>query len=117
GAVGAELLDILAARGVAASRLRILASPRSAGTRVAYNGGELTVEAVGPHSFDGVDIALFSAGASVSREWTPVAVEAGARVIDNSSAFRMDAHVPLVVPEINASAIGAAPVIANPNCS
>jgi aspartate-semialdehyde dehydrogenase len=84
---------------------------------VPFRGQTLTVEEVGPKSFDGIDIALFSAGASSSREWAPVATKAGARVVDNSSAFRMDAGVPLVVPEVNPTAIGDAKVIANPNCS
>ncbi len=117
GAVGHEFLDILAARGVAPENLRLLASARSAGAKLHYRGRELAVEEAGRDSFGGIDIALFSAGASVSRRWAPVAVEAGARVVDNSSAFRMDAAVPLVIPEINPGAIGDARVIANPNCS
>jgi len=77
----------------------------------------LEVEEVAERSFDGIDLALFSPGASVSRRWAAVAIEAGARVVDNSSAFRMDPHVPLVIPEINPQAIGDAPLVANPNCS
>ncbi len=117
GAVGQEFLDILHARGVPCENLRLLASARSAGQKVTYAGRELTVQEVRADSFHGIDIALFSAGASVSRQWAPVAVEAGAYVVDNSSAFRMDAGVPLVVPEINPKAIGDARIIANPNCS
>ncbi len=117
GAVGQEFLQILGERDFAIGTLRLLASSRSAGTKVPFRGQTLTVEEVGPKSFDGIDIALFSAGASSSREWAPVATKAGARVVDNSSAFRMDAGVPLVVPEVNPAAIGDAKVIANPNCS
>lgn len=117
GAVGQEFLDILHARGVPSDNLHLLASARSAGQKVTYAGRELTVQEVRADSFHGIDIALFSAGASVSRQWAPVAVEAGAYVVDNSSAFRMDAGVPLVVPEINPQAIGDARIIANPNCS
>jgi aspartate-semialdehyde dehydrogenase len=117
GAVGQEFLSILAQRGVPAGNLRLLASARSAGKKIAYSGQELIVHETGPQSFDGIDIGLFSAGASISRQWAPTAVKAGARVVDNSSAFRMDAGVPLVVPEINPGAIGSAPIIANPNCS
>lgn len=117
GAVGQEFLQILGERDFPIGTLRLLASSRSAGTKVPFRGQTLTVEEVGPKSFDGIDIALFSAGASSSREWAPVATKAGARVVDNSSAFRMDAGVPLVVPEVNPTAIGDAKVIANPNCS
>lgn len=117
GAVGREFLAILAERRAEIGSLRLLASARSAGQVVEFRGQPIRVEEVGPRSFDGVDIGLFSAGASVSKTWAPVAVAAGARVIDNSSAFRMDADVPLVVPEINPQAIGDARVIANPNCS
>ncbi|MCA9254004.1 MAG: aspartate-semialdehyde dehydrogenase, partial [Phycisphaerales bacterium] len=117
GAVGLEFLHLLAERRVAPSNLRLLASARSAGRKMPYAGGELPVEQVGPDSFRDIDIALFSAGGSTSREWAPVAVAAGARVVDNSSAFRMDEGVPLVIPEVNPEAIGDAKVIANPNCS
>jgi len=117
GAVGLEFLQLLAERRVAPSNLRLLASARSAGRKMPYTGGELPVEQVGPDSFRDIDIALFSAGGSTSREWAPVAVAAGARVVDNSSAFRMDEGVPLVIPEVNPEAIGDAKVIANPNCS
>ncbi|MEK6644150.1 MAG: aspartate-semialdehyde dehydrogenase [Planctomycetota bacterium] len=117
GAVGQEFLAILAERATPMKSLRLLASPRSAGKTVNFRGEAILIEAVGPRSFDGVDIALFSAGASVSKEWAPVAVKAGAVVIDNSSAFRMDPEMPLVIPEINPQAIGGARIIANPNCS
>jgi aspartate-semialdehyde dehydrogenase len=117
GAVGAELLATLEARGFPAASVRALASGRSAGKRMPFAGRELTVEELGPDSFEGVDLALFSAGASVSRRFAPKAVAAGAIVVDNSSAFRMAPDVPLVVPEVNAAAIGAhTGIIANPNC-
>ena len=117
GAVGQEFLRILESRKTPVSELRLLASPRSAGVRMAFRGEQLAVEPVAATSFKNVDIGLFSAGASISKTWAPVAVEAGARVIDNSSAFRMDPGVPLVIPEVNPQAIGGATVIANPNCS
>lgn len=117
GAVGQEFLRILEFRKTPLSRLKLLASPRSAGTRMVFRGEQIAVEPVSADSLKHVDIGLFSAGASVSRTWAPIAVQAGARVIDNSSAFRMDAGVPLVIPEINPQAIGNASVIANPNCS
>ncbi len=117
GAVGQEFLRVLEERAFPIGTLRLLASSRSAGTKVTFRGQTLTVEEVGPRSFDDMNIALFSAGASSSRQWAPVAIEAGARVIDNSSAFRMDDGVPLVVPEVNPQAIGDAKLIANPNCS
>lgn len=117
GAVGLEFLNLLAERRVPASNLRLLASPRSAGKKMRYADTELIVEEVKPESFRGIDIALFSAGGSTSKQWAPIAVEAGARVVDNSSAFRMDEGVPLVIPEVNPEAIGDARVIANPNCS
>ncbi len=117
GAVGQEFLRVLDQRSFPISSLRLLASARSAGTKVTFRGQTLSVEEVGPRSFEGIDIALFSAGASSSRQWAPVAIQAGARVIDNSSAFRMDEGVPLIVPEVNPQAIGDAKLIANPNCS
>jgi aspartate-semialdehyde dehydrogenase len=117
GAVGRTLLEVIAERGLDWS-LRLLASERSAGTRVTVGTREYEVQAVSPSAFDGVDVAIFSAGATRSREWAPVAVEAGAVVVDNSSAFRMDADVPLVVADVNPEAIaGHRGVIANPNCS
>jgi aspartate-semialdehyde dehydrogenase len=118
GAVGREFLDVLAARRFPLRSLRLLASPRSAGQCLPFGGEMLPVEALGPDSFRGVDVALFSAGGSVSREHAARAVAAGAVVVDNSSAFRLDDGVPLVVPEVNAAALsGHRGLIANPNCS
>lgn len=117
GAVGVELLGCLDRRNFPAAQVRLLASARSAGRQVPFRDGALVVEELTEDSFAGVDIALFSAGATISRKFAPIAVQAGARVVDNSSAFRMDADVPLVVPEVNASAMGGgAPIVANPNC-
>ncbi|MDB4941743.1 MAG: Aspartate-semialdehyde dehydrogenase [Labilithrix sp.] len=119
GVVGREMLKTLEERGFPVSRIVALASKRSAGQKLPWKGGEITVEELVPASFEGVDIALFSAGASVSREFAPVAAKAGAVVIDNSSAWRMDPQVPLVVPEVNMAAAENRPkgIIANPNCS
>jgi aspartate-semialdehyde dehydrogenase len=118
GAVGAVIRECLAERNFPASDLVFLASERSAGRRLAYAGEELEVRAVSPEAFDDVEIAIFSAGAARSREWAPIAVERGAVVIDNSSAFRMQADVPLVVSEVNPHALrGHTGLIANPNCS
>ncbi len=120
GAVGQEMLRQVEQRGLPVKELRLLASPRSAGRRYPYKGKLLTVEAVTPESFEGVDIALFSAGGGVSLEWAPIAAEKGAIVIDNTSAFRMEADVPLVVPECNIHTLETLPkrrIIANPNCS
>jgi aspartate-semialdehyde dehydrogenase len=119
GAVGREMLRILEERRFPVKRLVALASKRSAGQKLPFAGGEVTVEELGPRSFEGVQIALFSAGASVSREMAPVAAAAGAVVIDNSSAWRMDPGCPLVVPEVNMDAAKVRPkgIIANPNCS
>jgi len=118
GAVGHELLALLEERRFPLRDLRLLASPRSAGARLPWRGESLPVEPVGPTSFDGVDLVLASAGGSVSRQWAPVAIERGATVIDNSSAFRLDPTVPLVVPEVNgAAALEHRGLIANPNCT
>jgi aspartate-semialdehyde dehydrogenase len=118
GAVGSTLLRVLEQRSFPLEELRLLASERSAGTVIRYAGSDLTVQAVGPRSFDGIDIAIFSAGATRSREWAPQAIAAGAVVVDNSSAFRMDEGVPLVVADVNPHAAHAhAGLIANPNCS
>jgi len=119
GAVGREMLKVLEQRRLPVKRVVALASRRSAGTKLPFADGELTVEELTPRSFEGVQIALFSAGASVSREFAPVAAAAGAVVIDNSSAWRMDPDVPLVVPEVNMEAAARRPkgIIANPNCS
>lgn len=117
GAVGVELLHCLEARGFPLSRLKLLASPRSAGKTLPFRGQDLVVEALDEASFEGVDIALFSAGSGISKRYAAAAVKAGAVVVDNSSAFRMDPDVPLVVPEVNAAALaGHRGVIANPNC-
>ena len=99
GAVGVELLHCLEQRRFPLAELRLLASARSAGKRLAFRDEQLEVRELREDSFKGVDIALFSAGAATSRRFAPLAVQAGATVIDNSSAFRMDAAVPLVVPE------------------
>lgn len=118
GAVGQEFLTVLAERNFPIRNIRLLASARSAGKKIAFRGESHTVEELTRDSFRGIDIALFSAGASVSREYAPVAVAAGAVVVDNSSAFRMDPTVPLVVPEVNPERIAEhRGIIANPNCS
>lgn len=118
GAVGAEMLKVLAQRDFPAARVVALASRRSAGKRVPFGGGELVVEEMTERSFDGADIALFSAGAGVSKQFRDAVTRAGCVMIDNSSAFRMEEGVPLVVPEVNAAdAAEHTGVIANPNCS
>lgn len=117
GAVGAELLRCLEKRDFPVRHLRLLASPRSAGRTLRFRDAELPVEALTGTSFAGIDLALFSAGAEISRRYAPLAVEAGAVVVDNSSAFRKDPAVPLVVPEVNAEALtGHGGIVANPNC-
>lgn len=118
GAVGAELLALLEERNFPVADLTLLASPRSAGQRLTFKGEELQVEPVGDRAFDGIDLVLASAGGSVSKAWASTIVEAGAVIIDNSSAFRMNADVPLVVPEVNPeAAAGHQGIIANPNCT
>ncbi len=118
GAVGQVMLELLEERKFPVKSLKLLASERSAGKKLKFMGEEIPVEVLSKDSFSGVDIALFSAGASRSREFAGHAVDAGAVVVDNSSAFRMDPDVPLVVPEINAHAIaGHKGIIANPNCT
>jgi aspartate-semialdehyde dehydrogenase len=118
GAVGVEMLGCLERRRFPLSELRLLASARSAGKQLEFRGQPLAVRELTESSFDGVDLALFSAGSSVSKKYAPLAVRAGAIVIDNSSAFRMDASVPLVVPEINPLAAREhRGIIANPNCT
>ena len=119
GAVGRAMLEVLAERRVKVDRITLLASERSAGKTIRWAGRDVTVEAPKPGTFRGVDVALFSAGADRSKEWGPRAADEGAVVIDNSSAWRMDPQVPLVVPEVNARAIADRPrgIIANPNCS
>lgn len=118
GAVGQEFLSIIDERNFAFKSIKMLASSRSAGKTMSFKGKTYTIEEMTKDSFKDVDIALFSAGASRSREFAPAAVKAGAVVVDNSSAYRMDPEVPLVVPEINPEAIKAHKgIIANPNCS
>jgi len=118
GAVGAELLQLLEERDFPLNNLKLLASPRSAGKTLTFKGQPITVEAVSPEAFEGIDIVLASAGGSTSKKWAKAIVEAGAVMIDNSSAFRMDPDVPLVVPEINpAAAQQHQGIIANPNCT
>lgn len=119
GAVGVEMLLCLEQRNFPLAKLKLLASARSAGKTMTFRGQEIVVEELTHDSFAGVDIALFSAGGGISLEFGPSAAAAGAVVIDNSSAFRMDADVPLVVPEINPEAAKNRPrgIIANPNCT
>ena len=120
GAVGTEILRVMERRQFPVSELLPLASPRSAGKSVTFSGKEWTVREVNEAAFANVDVALFSAGATRSRQYVPAALAAGAVAIDNSSAFRMDEEVPLVVPEINGGALRARKnqgVIANPNCA
>ena len=118
GAVGQVFLEILAERDFPIDELRLLASSRSAGKTVDYRGKTLTIQELTKDSFEGIDVVLSSAGGSISREFVPAAVEAGAVVVDNTSAFRMDPSVPLVVPEVNPGDLDDhAGIIANPNCS
>ncbi len=117
GAVGVELIRCLEQRRFPLSRLRLFASARSAGKTLPFRGMQVPVEELKEDSFAGVGIALFSAGSGTSKKFAPLAVQAGATVVDNSSAYRMDPKVPLVVPEINPQAIHGNPgIIANPNC-
>jgi len=118
GAVGAQFIATLEKRRFPVGKLKALASARSAGKALDFRGQKIVVEELDERSFDGVDIALFSAGSAISRRFSPIAVQAGAVVIDNSSAFRMDPNVPLVIPEINAGRIREHKgIIAVPNCS
>ncbi|WP_457624611.1 aspartate-semialdehyde dehydrogenase [Persephonella sp.] len=118
GAVGQTMLRVLEERNFPVDEIRLLASERSAGKELEFMGIKYRVEPVSPEAFEGIDIALFSAGGSRSKQWAPVAVEKGAVVIDNSSAFRMDDDVPLVVPEVNPEDVKwHKGIIANPNCS
>ncbi len=118
GAVGQELLRLLHERSFPASELVLLASSRSAGKTITFGDRSWTVQETTPEAFEGLDMAIFSAGGSVSKALAPEAVKRGCTVVDNSSAFRMDEGVPLVVPEINAVALeGHKGLIANPNCS
>ncbi|WOH69575.1 aspartate-semialdehyde dehydrogenase [Bradyrhizobium sp. BWA-3-5] len=118
GAVGAEFIATMNRRNFPVRKLKALASARSAGRTVEFRGQKIVIEELTEKSFEGVDIALFSAGGGISRKFAPAAVKAGAVVVDNSSAFRMDPNVPLVIPEINADRIrDHKGIIANPNCS
>jgi aspartate-semialdehyde dehydrogenase len=118
GAVGAEFIATMDRRGFRVGRLKALASARSAGKTLQFRGQEIVIEELNESSFRDVDIALFSAGGGISRKYAPIAVKAGAVVVDNSSAFRMDPNVPLVIPEINAGRIrDHRGIIANPNCA
>ena len=120
GAVGQEMMDILDERNFPVKELRLLASERSAGKELEYKNDKITIQKLDENSFDGIDIALFSAGGSRSKEFAPIAADAGAIVIDNSSAYRMDQDVPLVIPEINPQAVAGYKnkgIVANPNCT
>ena len=118
GAVGREFVGCIESRGVPVKSLKLLASARSAGQKQGFRGKQLIIQELTEDSFNGVDIALFSAGSAISKQYAPIAVKAGCVVVDNSSAFRADPAVPLVIPEINARRIaGHKGVIANPNCS
>jgi aspartate-semialdehyde dehydrogenase len=118
GAVGVEFLRCLEERNFPISELRLLASARSAGKTMRFRGRDVAVEELTENSFQDIDVAFFSAGGSISKKFGPLAAKAGAVVVDNSSAFRMDPAVPLVIPEINPDAIARHNgIIANPNCS
>jgi aspartate-semialdehyde dehydrogenase len=120
GAVGTVMIDILGARPEWPwGEVRLIASPRSAGKRISVRGKELTVLALAPEVFDGVDVAMFDVPDEVSAQWAPIAAQRGAVAVDNSGAFRMDPDVPLVVPEVNLEQIANRPkgIIANPNCT
>ena len=120
GAVGNQMIQCLEERDFPVGNLRLLASERSKGKKLTYKGEEIPVQVLGQDSFQDIDIALFSAGASTSRDYAPLAALAGAVVVDNSSCWRMDPLVPLVVPEVNPQAVAEYPnkgIIANPNCS
>ncbi|MBU8909091.1 aspartate-semialdehyde dehydrogenase, partial [Desertibacillus haloalkaliphilus] len=118
GAVGQQMLKTLEERDFPIASLKLLSSKRSAGKVISFKGKEYTVEEATPEAFEGVQIALFSAGGSVSKALAPEAVKRGAIAVDNTSAFRMDSNVPLVVPEVNEEALkNHNGIIANPNCS
>ena len=118
GAVGREMLKVLEQRDFPLTSIKALASSRSAGKKLEFKGQEIVVEELTPDSFDDLDLALFSAGGSVSKEFAPIAAEKGCVVVDNSSAWRMDPEVPLVVPEVNPDDLEKHKnIIANPNCS
>lgn len=119
GAVGTVMLDILSKRKDVYGEIRLIASARSAGKKLICRGEELTVVALSPEAFEGIDIAMFDVPDEVSKEWAPIAASKGAVVVDNSGAFRMDDRVPLVVPEVNPKQIKNRPkgIISNPNCT
>ena len=118
GAVGQKIMQLLEEKNFPINRIKLLSSKRSAGKKVVFNNNEVTIEEAKPESFEDVDIALFSAGGSISKALAPEAVKRGAVVIDNTSAFRMEENVPLVVPEVNNEDIAKHNgIIANPNCS
>lgn len=118
GAVGKEMVEILEEREFPIKRLHLFASERSEGHSLSFRNKAVTIQRLEEKSFEGIDLALFSAGADISLKMAPIAAKAGAVVIDNSSAFRMDPQVPLVVPEVNGNALeGHQGIIANPNCS
>ena len=118
GAVGIEMIKTLEKRNFPVGKLTLLASTRSVGKKLKFNGEDITVTELTKDSFAGIDIALFSAGGGISREYAPIAVKAGCVVVDNSSAFRMDDSVPLVIPEINPADVKLHKgIIANPNCT
>ena len=119
GAVGTVMLDILSKRKDVYGEIRLIASSRSAGKKLICRGEELTVVALSPEAFEGLDIAMFDVPDEVSKEWAPIAAIKGAVVVDNSGAFRMDDQVPLVVPEVNPAQIKNRPkgIISNPNCT
>jgi aspartate-semialdehyde dehydrogenase len=119
GAVGTVMCELLSARKNVWGEIRLIASPRSAGKTVVVRGEELTVQALAPEAFDGVDVAMFDVPDEVSTEWAPIAAKHGAIAVDNSAAFRMDPDVPLVVPEINPEQVRNRPkgIIANANCT
>ncbi len=119
GAVGTVMLDILSTRSDVWGEIRLIASARSAGKKLLCRGEELTVVALTPEAFDGIDVAMFDVPDEISAQWAPVAAARGAVVVDNSGAFRMDADVPLVVPEVNPKEAKNRPrgIIANPNCT
>src|SRR6266545_1102989 len=119
GAVGTVMCELLSARKNVWGEIRLLASARSAGKRIVVRGEELAVAPLTEEAFDGVDVAMFDVPDEVSALWAPIAASRGAVAVDNSGAFRMDAEVPLVVPEVNAASARLRPrgIIANPNCT
>jgi len=118
GAVGAELLGVIERRNFSVASLRAIGSARSAGKSVRFHNDSIPVEELTDRSFDKIDVAFFSAGGEISRKYVPIACQADAIAIDNSSVFRMEPHVPLVIPEINAEDVrGHRGLLANPNCT